>query len=109
MAQGELSGTSGRMPFSRHDLTACSDVLSLSSSAGLSDEPVIQELLLRTSEIFHPIESPEHRIHWLQRLAQFHGMRGNLAEVACTQVGAGLELAWLVTRALIPTPKLPLI
>jgi hypothetical protein len=53
---------------------------------GLSDEPVIQELLLRTADLFSPLESPEARIFWLQRLAQFHSMRGNTAELAATHV-----------------------
>lgn len=35
---------------------------------GLTDEAVLQELLLRTAEAFDARESPEHRIYWLQRL-----------------------------------------
>jgi hypothetical protein len=55
--------------------------------SGLSDEPMVQELLFRTAEIFSPIESPEHRIFWLQRLVHYHLMKGNLAELAQTEVG----------------------
>jgi len=80
------------------------------SNSSVAHYEAVEDAFLEAADVFSPTELPEHRVAWLQMLADFHGARNKRAEEATChfQIHVTLKQAFFLHGSLWSnTPFLP--